>query len=377
MADDSSQEKTEEPTGRKLQKAREEGQVPRSKELSTFVVLIAGALALLIFGQYIGNGMGTLFEYSFELSRDEIFDDQQPIIHLENLVRDAAITLAPFMVIMILASFIGPTGLGGFNFATKALIPKPNRLDPVQGVKKLFSLNSLVELGKGILKTLVIGACAVLIFYIDIPEIRALRGEAIEVAVPHAIVTIAWSFFWLACSLIFIVIVDVPFQIFNHKKELRMTKQEVKDEFKDIEGKPEVKRRIRQVQFEMAQKRMMEAVPEADVVITNPTHYSVALKYDAESMGAPLVIAKGIDHLALKIREIAKAHKIEIVEAPPLTRAVYHHSEVGQEIPSSLYLAVAQVLAYVFQLRRYRSGYGQKPGEIPSFEIPPNMRRDQ
>jgi len=376
VAEDSSQEKTEEPTAKRLQKAREEGQVARSKELTTLAVLLGGAMALLIFGASIANGIGTIFKYSFALSRDEIFDDNQPFIHLGNVVFEAMWSLFPFMVVMVLVSVLGPLGLGGWNFSVKALQPKFSKLNPVQGIKRMFSMESLVELAKGVGKTIVVGGIAIVIFINVIPELLYMQGEAVETSILHTAEILAWSFLFLACSLILIAVIDVPFQMHSHKKKLKMTKQQVKDEFKDTEGKPEVKRRVRQVQFEMAQRRMLQDVPQADVVITNPTHYSVALKYNPEAMAAPTVLAKGADHMALKIREIANAHQVEIIESPPLTRAVYHHADVGDEIPSSLYLAVAQVLAYVFQLRQYRRGFGDKPMAIPEVEIPKDMRRD-
>jgi flagellar biosynthetic protein FlhB len=376
MSEADSQEKTEQPTGKRLEKARQEGQVPRSKELSTFAVLMGGALALLIFGPIIGEGIGAIFKYSFSLSRSEVFDTNQPLIHLGNVVFTAMWALAPFMGVMVLVSVLGPIGLGGWNFATKALQPKFSKLNPVEGIKRMFSLNSLVELGKGVGKTLVVATIAIIIFVNVIPELLAMQGEAVETGIRHTLVIIVWSFVFLASSMILITMVDVPFQLYSHNKKLKMTKQEVKDEFKDTEGKPEVKRKVRQLQYEMTQRRMLQEVPKADVIITNPTHYSVALKYDPDSMAAPLVVAKGVDHLALKIREIANAHGVEIVESPPLTRAVYYHAEVGDEIPSSLYLAVAQVLAYVFQLRRFRRGFGVRPGDIiADLDIPDDMRK--
>lgn len=377
MAEDDSQEKTEQPTGKRLQKAREEGQVPRSKELSTFAVLMGGALALLVFGAGIGEGLGNIFKYSFAFSREEVFDENQPLIHLGNVVFEAMWAMGPFMAVMVIVSILGPIGLGGWNFASKALVPKFSKMNPVEGVKRMFSMNSLVELGKGIGKTLVVAGIAVIIFYNIIPDLLQMQGESVEKEIRHFLEIVVWSFIFLASSMILITLIDVPFQLYSHNKKLKMTKQEVKDEFKDTEGKPEVKRRVRQVQFEMTQRRMLQDVPKADVVITNPSHYSVALKYDPDAMEAPLVVAKGADHIALKIREIAKVHDVEIVQSPPLTRAVYYHAEVGDEIPSSLYLAVAQVLAYVFQLRRFRRGFGEKPGFLPDMEIPADMRRDQ
>ncbi|MDG9668340.1 flagellar biosynthesis protein FlhB [Hahella sp. CR1] len=378
MADnDTSQEKTEEPTPRKIEKAREEGQIPRSRELNTTAVLLAGAVGLLVFGTTIAKALEGVFRASFTLTREEVFDAHQPMIHLGMAALDMAIALAPFMLVLLVASLLGPIALGGWMMSGKAAAPKFSRINPLEGLKRMFSLKSLMELIKGIAKTLVVGGVALIILNHSIPDLLAMGAEDTTVSMAHACKLLAWSFLFLASSMILIAMVDVPFQIYDHQKNLRMTMQEIKDEYKDTEGKPEVKRRVREVQYEMSRRRMLQDVPKADVVITNPTHYSVALKYDAKKMAAPIVLAKGADHMAMKIREIARAHKVELVSAPPLTRSIYHHSEVGDEIPSGLYLAVAQVLAYVFQLRRYRGGYGKKPQGMPDFKIPSHLRRDQ
>ena len=369
-------EKSEQPTGRRLNKAREEGQVPRSKELATTAILILGAISILVFGQGIANSLSRIFHFSFDLPRDAIFETKAMSGHLLAITQEVVLAMAPFMAVMVVAAILGNTGLGGWNFSLKALGFKFSKLNPINGLKKMVSLNSLVELGKALGKTLIVGLVAWFIIRRDIPDLLELGREDIAVSIVHACKLLAWTFLWLACSLVLIAAIDVPFQTFQHLKELKMTKQEVKEEFRDTEGKPEVKSKVRQIQFNMAQQRMLQDVPKADVVITNPTHYSVALKYDSKVNRAPIVIAKGADHMALKIREIAKAHKIELVNSPPLTRSIYYHSEVGQEIPSGLYLAVAQILAYVFQLRRFRRGWGAKPGKIPPFEIPPELRRD-
>ena len=377
MADnDSSQEKTEEPTGRKLEKAREEGQIARSKELGTMAILLSAAVAFLIFGPALGKTLENILRYSFSMTREEVFDPAKPIIHLGAMAQEAALALVPFMLILVIAGVIGNTALGGFLFSGKSLMPKFSRLNPIEGVKRMFSLKSLMELFKAMIKTLLVGGVGWFLLNDAIPQLRDMSMQDPRLSISHAVELMAWSFFYLSCSLILIAMVDIPFQIYDNNEKLRMTKQEVKDEHKDTEGKPEIKRKIRQLQYEMTQRRMLQEVPQADVVITNPTHFSVALKYNAKTMRAPIVVAKGADHMALKIREIAKAHGVEMVETPPLTRAIYYHTDINQEVPSGLYLAVAQVLAYVFQLRRYRRGYGKRPGHLPRFDIPADLRKD-
>ena len=239
----------------------------------------------------------------------------------------------------------------------------------------MFSLKSLVELIKSIAKIAVVMSVAVLLIQSNMDSLLGLSEQDVVLAMTHAVQILGWCFFTLSCTMILIALFDVPFQIYDHTKKLKMTKQEIKDEFKDTEGKPEVKRKIRQLQYEMSQRQMLKDVPEADVVITNPTHFSVALKYDPESAGAPILLAKGHDHMALKIREIAKENGVEMVASPPLARSIYHHSEVGQEIPSGLYVAVAQVLAYVFQLKQFRRRVSPRPSK-PDFPVPDDMKFD-
>ncbi len=372
---DSSQDKTEEPTGRRISKAREEGQVPRSKELNTTLLLIAGAGGLLIFGSQIGKNLVNIMTQSFSFTREAAFDTKQMSIYLVNAAIEISQIVIPFLVVLFFAAIIGSVLLGGWLFSTKSLVPKFSKLNPIKGIAKMFALKALVELLKAIAKVTVVMFFAVMIIRSQMPELLGLGHESVIPAMAHAAQILAWSFFLLSCTMIVIAAVDVPFQIYEHVKSLKMTKQEVKDEFKDTEGKPEVKQKIRQLQMEMAQRRMMQDVPNADVVITNPTHFSVALRYDPEKDGAPILLAKGHDQTALKIREIAKAHNIEQVAAPPLARSIYHHAEIGQEIPSGLYLAVAQVLAYVFQLKQFRRRVSPRP-KMPDFPIPDDLKFD-
>ncbi|MCS5563211.1 flagellar biosynthesis protein FlhB [Marinobacter qingdaonensis] len=372
---DNSQEKTEEATPRRLEKAREEGQTARSKELATMAVLMAGAGSLMIFGASLGGTLEAIMRDSFVLERTAIFDTRHMSVQLIASAKEAAWALAPILVVLLVAAIAGSIGIGGLLFSGKAIAPKFSRMNPIKGLGRMFSARSLVELVKAIAKVGLVMAVAILILNLRTEDLLSIAEEPVVPAMEHVLWTLGWSFFLLSCATIVIALIDVPFQIYDHQKKLRMTKQEVKDEFKDTEGKPEVKGKIRQLQREMAQRRMMQDVPSADVVITNPTHYAVALKYDQNAMGAPVVVAKGADEVAFKIMEIAREHKVEVLRTPPLTRAVYHNTDLGEEIPDGLYMAIAQVLAYVFQLRQFRKGRGPKPG-MPEFPIPSDLRRD-
>lgn len=369
------QEKTEEASERRLEKAREEGQVARSRELTTMAVLMGAAIALLVFGSGLGAALERLMRHSFAFDRQSAFDTDQMAIFLYQSLIEAGLGVLPIMIILLIAAIVGSVAIGGLLVSGKAITPQFSRINPFSGLKRMFSMNALVELFKAIAKVGLVLTIAILILQIRREDLLSIAQEPTKMAMIHALWTISWSFLLLSAATILIAAVDVPYQIFDHNKKLRMTKQEVKDEYKDTEGKPEVKQRIRQLQRDMANRRMMQDVPKADLVITNPDHYAVALKYDQKTMVAPVVLAKATDEVAMKIQEIAREYKIEIVRAPPLTRAVYHNTRVGDEIPAGLYVAVAQVLAYVFQLRRYRKGQSPRPG-MPDMPIPEELRRD-
>ncbi|WP_370293049.1 flagellar biosynthesis protein FlhB [Thalassolituus sp.] len=373
---DSSQEKTEEPTARRLEKAREEGQVPRSKELGTTLVLVAGALGLLMLGPMMSERVGKMARHSFSFERDAAFDIGMMSSYLNAAVLEGAIALAPWLLLVLIAAFAGPLGVGGWLFSTKAITPKLDRLNPLSGLKRMFSMNSLVELIKAWAKVLVVGLVAWIVLGFFFQDAMAIQNQALRPALSQAISIILWSVLFLCLSTALIAIIDVPWQIYSFTKKMRMSMQEIKDEYKETEGKPEVKSKIKQLQREVAQRRMMADVPTADVVITNPTHYSVALKYQAGSMGAPIMVAKGTDQAAMKIREIAKEHNIPQMQAPPLARALYKHSRVGDEIPEGLYVAVAQVLAYIFQMDQFAKGRGPRPERKPDMPIPRDLRVD-
>ena len=373
---ESGADKSEEPTGKRLEESRKKGQIARSKELNTVAVTLTGTVALIIFGAYMGNVLMDVMRGNFSLPRDVLMSERSMALYLLASGKQALLAVQPFFIALLIASIAGPIALGGWLFSAEALQPKASRMNPLAGLKRMFSVQALVELIKALAKFLVILAVALVVLSVDQDDLLAIANEPVEPAILHSLKVVGWSAFWLSCGLILIAAVDVPFQLWSHKQKLMMTKQEVRDEYKDTEGKPEVKGRIRQLQREMAERRMMQAVPQADVVITNPTHFAVALKYDPEKGSAPVLLAKGGDFLALKIREIAQEHKVMVLESPALARAVYYSTELDQEIPAGLYLAVAQVLAYVYQLRQYRAGKGKRPGPLPDFPIPADLRRD-
>lgn len=374
---DSGQERTEEATPKRLQDAKDKGDIPRSKELNTTAILLGGAGALIAFGDSIAAGLSGMMSANFQFSRDDIFDPQSMLIHLGQSMAESMMVLIPFFIVVGLAAIIGPVALGGWVMSGKSLAPKGERISPLAGIKRMFAKRALMELVKTIAKFMLVAALSLIILDFMTDDMLAIAKMDTVPAMANTLRIVGWAVLGMSATMILITAVDVPFQISSHAKKLKMTMQEVKDEMKNTEGKPEVKSRIRQLQYDMAQGRMMSAVPKADVVITNPEHYAVALKYNSDNMGAPLLVAKGADHIAFKIREIAKAHDVPILEAPPLARAVFYSTELEQEIPAGLYVAVAQVLAYIFQLQSFQKRKGPRPGRMPDLPIPDELKRDE
>ncbi|MEZ5523978.1 MAG: flagellar biosynthesis protein FlhB [Pseudomonadales bacterium] len=373
---DTGQERTEEATPKRRQDAKEKGDIPRSRELNTTAVLLGGAGALLAFGGSISAGLSGMMSANFQFSREEIFDPQAMLAHLGQSMGESLLVFLPFFIVVTLAAIIGPVALGGWVMSGKSLMPKMERISPLAGIKRMFAKRALMELVKTLAKFLLVAALSLLILDFMTDDILAIGKQDKIPAMVSALRIVGWSVLGMSATMILISLIDVPFQIASHAKKLKMTKQEVKDEMKNTEGKPEVKSRIRQLQYDMSQQRMMSAVPEADVVITNPDHYAVALRYKSDDMGAPVLVAKGADLVAFRIRDVAKAHDIPILEAPPLARAVFYSTELDQEIPAGLYVAVAQVLAYVFQLQSFQKRKGPRPGPLPDLPIPEELRRD-
>ncbi|MCW2102819.1 UNVERIFIED_ORG: flagellar biosynthetic protein FlhB [Pseudomonas psychrophila] len=373
---ESGADKTEDPTEKRKKDSREKGEIARSKELNTLAIMLAGSAGLLIFGGALAEDLMEVMRYNFSISRETLYNTDSMAAFLLHSGKIALIALQPVLVTLLIAAIVGPIALGGWLFAAGSLAPKFSRMNPLAGLKRMFSAKALVELLKALAKFFIILIVALLVLKSDIDDLLRIAHEPLELAVVHSLQVVGWSALWMACGLILIAAVDVPVQLWESHKKLLMTKQEVRDEHKDQEGRPEVKQRIRQVQREMSQRRMMSAIPDADVIITNPTHYAVALKYDPEKGGAPMLLAKGSDFLALKIREIGAKHNILLLESPALARSIYHSTELEQEIPAGLYLAVAQVLAYVYQIRQHQAGKGKRPDPLKDVPIPPDLRRD-
>jgi flagellar biosynthetic protein FlhB len=375
MAGSDSGEKTEEPTAKKLSDARKKGQIARSKDLGTMFVLVGSAVALMLLGNSLVTALSKMMARLFSLSRRESMD-----VHaLFNVVSDSVWSImAPFLwihIIIVFAAFVGNTLLGGLSFSWEAMAPKASKLSPLAGFKRMFGVQAYVELIKSLLKFFVVFISAYLLLTSLFDQILTLSTETIPINFGHSVTLLLWMFLALGLSIGIIVIIDAPYQIWNHNRELKMTKQEVKDEMKNSEGSPELKGRIRRTQYEMSQRRMMQEVPDSDVVITNPTHYAVALKYDVEQGGAPMLVAKGIDEMALHIRTIAKEHNVEIIASPALARSLYYSAEAGEEIPEQLFAAVAQILAFIFQLNEHKKGKARRPKPVAkNLPIPEEFR---
>ena len=374
---ESGADKTEDPTEKRKKDSREKGEIARSKELNTLAIMLAGSIGLIIFGGALAQDMMEIMRYNFSISREALLNPDSMGAFLLHSGKIALIALQPVLITLLIAALIGPIALGGWLFAAGSLAPKFSRMNPAAGLKRMFSAKALVELLKALAKFFIILIVALMVLQADIDDLQRIAHEPLESAVIHSLQVVAWSALWMACGLILIAAVDVPVQLWESHKKLLMTKQEVRDEHKDQEGRPEVKQRIRQTQRDMSQRRMMSAIPDADVIITNPTHFAVALKYDPEKGAAPMLLANGSDFLALKIREIGAKHDILLLESPALARSIYYSTELDQEIPAGLYLAVAQVLAYVYQIRQHQAGKGKRPDPLSDLPIPPDLRRDE
>jgi flagellar biosynthetic protein FlhB len=373
MAEDSDLEKSELPSQRRLDQAREKGQVARSRELSTFAVLLAGGATLWFMGASFTRHMTESMSAGLNIDKALAFNTGLMIPHLYDLALDTLITFTPLLLVVMLAAAFSPLLLNGWLFSIEALQPKFSKLNPFSGIARMFSMQSLVELSKAIAKSILVGGIAAGVIWHNKDSVMALGTQAVDTAIPQMGHLIGASLLSVIGAMLLIVLIDVPFQLWDHNKKLMMTKEEVRQEAKETEGDPMVKGRIRSLQREAARRRMMSEIPTADVVVTNPTHFAVALKYSEKGNRAPVVVAKGSNLLALRIREIAQENHVPILEAPPLARALHEHTELGESIPEALYTAVAEVLAYIYQLHRYEKQGGARPQEPRDLPVPTEL----
>jgi len=370
MAENSAQEKTEEATPKRKLDSRKKGQAPRSKELQTFTSLLAAGFAMLVFGKSIVDGLIASLQGGLSFEREFAFSESVLPMQMSSAVQGFVTLLLPLFVTLFIASLMSSMALGGWIFSFSQVQPKLERLNPLKGLAKIVSIKSLIELPKSIGKFTLVAGVAVFVLNMALEDIYSLSLQPIMSALSSAGMLMIWCFFGFSSVLIVVVAIDVPVQLWEYRKQLKMTKQEIKDESKETEGRPEVKSAIREKQQEFARQRMMAEVPTANVIITNPTHFAVALRYEQNGSFAPKVVAKGQGLVAARIREIGREHGVVAFSAPPLARALYASTDLNQEIPANLFIAVAQVLAYVFHLQKAMASNGKRPVVPGDLSIP-------
>lgn len=373
----SAQEKTEKPSEQRLRKGRRKGQVARSKELKIVVSLIVGAASLVWFADFFTQLFSLMIEQFWQLDKDRLKDDNLLPKSLGTALLNMLAASLPFLCTVFVATWICGILPGGFLFSSELLAPKFSKMDPIKGIGRMFGKESWMELLKSILKILLLGGCLWGLLNHLVDRLLYLQRMDLRVASKDGLEVLAFSLMVLAVVLVVVAVIDVPYQQHKVMSELKMTKQEVKEERKSNDGSPEVKGRIRQIQYQQANRRLNERVPSADVIITNPTHFAVALKYSESKAKAPYVVAKGVDEMAFRIRELATLHQLEVIELPPLARAIYFSTRVDQEVPKALYTAVAYVLHYVMQLKAYKQGRGAAPAPLPDLFIPSSLQQAQ
>jgi flagellar biosynthetic protein FlhB len=373
MAEESDLEKTEPASARRLEKAREEGNVARSRELTTFVMLGTAAAGLWFTSGAVGTTASAILRRGMQFDRQSAFDTSHMLTQVAMMGYETLAAIFPYFGMMLVAAVAAPIILGGWLFAPQAVAPKFSKLNPFTGLARMFSANSLSELFKALAKSFLIGGVAYLVIMGNIEEVMSLMAQPARSALPEMIMLVARWCVQIASALLLVALIDVPWQLWSYYRKLRMSREDLRQEHKESEGNPQIKAQIRRQQQAMARRRMMADVPKADIVVTNPTHFAVALKYTDSDMRAPRVVAKGSDLIAARIRELAKEHNIPILEAPPLTRALFKHTKLGHEIPAGLYTAVAEVLAWVYQLKRWKSEGGDAPRTPSDLPIPEEL----
>jgi flagellar biosynthetic protein FlhB len=368
MAEADNEDRTESATPKRIEEARRRGQIPRSRDLTTAAVMMAAGGGLHYLGGALGSELLELVRRGLTLSRVQALDAGQIVPIFSTALGAGLKACIPLFGLIALAALLAPLALGGWSFSTATLLPQFSRLNPLAGFKRMFAMQSVMELMKALAKFSVVGIVAYFVLRNSTNEMLGLGQEPLRLAIAHAMLLAGQGLLSVSAGLLLIAGVDVPLQLWRYAKQMKMTREEIRREMKESEGSPEIKGRIRQMQQEMARRRMMQEVPKADVIITNPTHFAVALRYDDKRMRAPTVVAKGADVLAARIRELAGEHAVPIFEAPPLARVLYRNVELGEEVPAALYVAVAQVLGYVFQLRTAQRA-GLTPPPRPSVDV--------
>ncbi|WP_318433093.1 flagellar biosynthesis protein FlhB [Photobacterium leiognathi] len=374
MSQSSAQDKTEKATPQKIRKAREQGQIPRAKDFTAATIFIAVIVFFYFQMNIIWQALNGVFQLNMTLSHDDL---RSPWLAIEALGTSLAIIiqlLLPLFALIFITAIASSLLLGGWLFYPAGVLPKLSKIDPIAGIKRMFSTRSLVELLKSTLKVCVIFLLLYLYLDANLSRLLGMQNLPLKQGVSLIMTILFHGILLMGVALFLFGLIDIPYQKWAHAKELKMTKQELKEEFKTNEGNPEIKQRIRQIQQQFARRKIDKAVPKADVVIVNPTHYAVAIKYDTTLSEAPFVVAKGIDEAAMHIQTIAKQHDVEILRSPPLTRAIYHSTQIEQAIPSQLYVAVAHILTYVLQLKAFRQGQGNQPQQLPNFVIPKHLQ---
>ncbi|HWI83354.1 flagellar biosynthesis protein FlhB [Ramlibacter sp.] len=374
MADESDLEKTEQPSARRLEKAREEGQVARSREWVTFALLAAALGGLQLTGGVLESRLGATLRHGLAFERNVAFDPASMLALARAQAFDGLIAVAPVLAVMAAVALLAPMMLGGLLFSPQSIAPDFKKLDPMAGLGRMFSGQALAELLKTIAKSLLIGGVGYLAIRDNLGAMADLMTQPPRAAIPHVLALVMRCCTLIVGSLLLVALVDVPYQLWSLYRKLRMSREDVRQEHKESEGDPQLKARIRRQQQALARRRMMAQVPKADLVLTNPTHFAVALRYDDGAMSAPRVVAKGTELVAQRIREIAREHRVEVVESPALARSLYKHTDLNQEIPAGLYTAVAELLAWVYRLRRWRADGGLEPAAPAAPVIPPALQ---
>lgn len=373
MAETSREDKTEAATPRRIEKAREQGQVARSREMNTFIMLLAGIGGLWVMGGKLYDNLGQVMEQALLFDRSQLFDTARMLSVLWSLSQIALLALVPFFALMTLTALAAPALLGGMVITLAAVRPQFSRVNPMSGLARLFSIQVLVELAKAIAKATLIGTVLYFFLKTHIGQLLTLPQMPPQQALTAVMGLAAKSCAMCVAALIIVVGIDAPYQLWTYAKNLRMSKEEQRQEHKNSDGDPHIKARIRQLQQARARRRMMSKVPKADVIVTNPSHFAVALSYQKDQNGAPRVVAKGADDVALRIRAIAQEHDLPVLEAPPLARALYFHVDLDREIPIELYTVVAEVVAWAIRLKRVNEHGGDVPPTPVNLSVPPGM----